>query len=689
MNEDKEFLGKEPIGKLLLRLALPTVAAQLINMLYNIVDRIYIGHIPEIGAKALTGVGVCMPLILIVSAFAALVGYGGAPRASIAMGRKDNEAAEKILGNCFTVQILISVILTVIWNRDFLMAFGASENTIEYGVRYMSIYALGTLFVEVTLGMNSFITAQGFAKTGMLSVLIGAVANIILDPIFIFGFDMDVQGAALATILSQAMSCIWVVWFLCGKKTTLKIRRKNIGITPKVVLPCLALGVSVFVMQASESVISVCFNSSLQKYGGDIAVGAMTILTSVMQFAMLPLQGLGQGAQPIISYNYGAGNMKRVRRTFRLLLQSSLAYSTVLWLLILLFPQGFAAMFTSDPELMIFTRTALRIYMAACVIFGIQIACQMTFNALGNAVESITVAVVRKFVLLIPLIYLMPMLLKGDQAKAVYMAEPIADVIAVMFTACLFFLKKFSGRADDYVAGRPAYAEEFVRWLALEQGFSEETIVADIGSGTGKFAKQLLKMGCFVYGIEPNDDMRKKAEENFLKGENFCSVKGTANKTTLKEHAVDVVTSAQAFHWFDVTAFQKECRRILKPDGRVYLIWNVRDMGEKLNQETFAIYRTFCPRFQGFSGGMKKDDERIQTFFEGHYQYRSFDHPLSYTEETFIRRSLSGSYSLKEGDVGFEEYLEALKNLYRKYNRDGILTMGNHTAVYYGRLQSY
>ena len=444
MNEDKEFLGKEPIGKLLLRLALPTVAAQLINMLYNIGDRIYIGHIPEIGAKALTGVGVCMPLILIVSAFAALVGYGGAPRASIAMGRKDNEAAEKILGNCFTVQILISVILTVvllIWNRDFLMAFGASENTIEYGVRYMSIYALGTLFVEVTLGMNSFITAQGFAKTGMLSVLIGAVANIILDPIFIFGFDMDVQGAALATILSQAMSCIWVVWFLCGKKTTLKIRRKNIGITPKVVLPCLALGVSVFVMQASESVISVCFNSSLQKYGGDIAVGAMTILTSVMQFAMLPLQGLGQGAQPIISYNYGAGNMKRVRRTFRLLLQSSLAYSTVLWLLILLFPQGFAAMFTSDPELMIFTRTALRIYMAACVIFGIQIACQMTFNALGNAVESITVAVVRKFVLLIPLIYLMPMLLKGDQAKAVYMAEPIADVIAVMFTACLFFFR--------------------------------------------------------------------------------------------------------------------------------------------------------------------------------------------------------------------------------------------------------
>lgn len=444
MNDEKEFLGREPVGKLLLRLALPTVAAQLINMLYNIVDRMYIGHIPEIGATALTGVGVCMPLILIVSAFAALVGYGGAPRASIAMGRKDNEAAEKILGNCFTLQIIISIILTVvllIWNRDFLMAFGASENTIDYGVSYMNIYALGTLFVEVTLGMNSFITAQGFAKTGMLSVLIGAVTNIILDPVFIFGFNMDVRGAALATIISQALSCIWVVHFLCGKKTTLKIRRKNIGIQPKIVLPCLALGTSVFVMQASESVISVCFNSSLQKYGGDIAVGAMTILTSVMQFAMLPLQGLGQGAQPIISYNYGSKNVDRVRATYKLLLKVSLAYSALLWLLIMLFPQAFAAMFTTDPELMEFTKTALRIYMAATLIFGIQIACQMTFNALGNAVESIVVAVVRKFILLIPLIYLMPVLLSSYPVKAVYMAEPIADIIAVTFTAILFYFR--------------------------------------------------------------------------------------------------------------------------------------------------------------------------------------------------------------------------------------------------------
>ncbi len=385
--DDKEFLRTEPLGKLLLKLALPTVAAQLINMLYNIVDRIYIGHIPDIGATALTGVGVCMPLIMIVSAFAALVGYGGAPRASIYMGKRDKDTAEKILGNCFVLQIIISIILTVvllIWNREFLMAFGASENTIEYGVNYMNIYALGTIFVEITLGMNAFITAQGFSKTGMLSVLIGAVANIILDPIFIFGFNMDVRGAALATIISQAFSCIWVVSFLSGKKTFLKIRRKNLGLAPNIILPCLALGVATFIMQASESVISVCFNSSLQKYGGDIAVGAMTILTSVMQFAMLPLQGLGQGAQPIISYCYGAGDTGRVRSAFKLLVKVSMAYSVLLWVLVMLLPGGFAAMFTTDAQLMEFTKTALRIYMAAMFLFGIQIACQMTFNALGS-----------------------------------------------------------------------------------------------------------------------------------------------------------------------------------------------------------------------------------------------------------------------------------------------------------------
>lgn len=441
MTEEKGFLGTEPIGKLLLKLALPTVAAQVINMLYNIVDRIYIGHIPEIGAMALTGVGVCMPLIMIVSAFAAFVGYGGAPRASIYMGREDYESAEKTLGNGFTLQLIISAVLTavlLIWNRDFLMAFGASENTIEYAVSYMNIYAIGTVFVQITLGMNAFITAQGFAKTGMFSVLIGAVANIILDPIFIFGFDMGVRGAALATVISQAMSCVWVLAFLFGKKTHLRIRAKNLIFKSKIILPSMALGLSTFIMQASESVISICFNSSLLQYGGDIAVGAMTILTSVMQFAMLPLQGLGQGAQPIISYNYGARNADRVKAAFKLLLKVSMCYSTILWLCIMIFPQAFAGMFTSEPELLAFTKPALRIYMACLLLFGIQIACQMTFTSLGNAKASILVAVMRKFILLIPLIYVMPLLFTSNQTMAVYMAEPVADFLAVSFTAVLF-----------------------------------------------------------------------------------------------------------------------------------------------------------------------------------------------------------------------------------------------------------
>ncbi|MDD5993816.1 MAG: MATE family efflux transporter [Clostridiales bacterium] len=443
MKEDKDFLAKEPIGKLLFRLAVPTVVAQMINMLYNIVDRIYIGHIPGVGALALTGVGVCMPLIMILSAFAALVGNGGAPRASILLGKGDKESAEKILGNCFLLQIWISLVLTVImlaFGRSFLLAFGASENTIEYAISYFRIYAVGTIFVQLTLGMNMFITAQGFTKIGMYSVVIGALVNIVLDPIFIFACGLGVKGAALATILSQSCSCIWVLHFLLGKTTTLRIKKENMALKPKVFLPCLALGASLFIMQASESVISVCFNSSLLKYGGDVAVGAMTILTSVMQFAMLPLQGLGQGAQPIMSYNYGAKNYHRVKAAYFLLLKASMAYSVVLWLCIMLFPRAFAGIFTADATLLAFTQKALRIYVAALFLFGIQISCQMAFNSLGKAVSSIVVAVVRKFVLLIPLIYILPAFL-SDKTMAVYMAEPMADVIAVSFTAILFYFQ--------------------------------------------------------------------------------------------------------------------------------------------------------------------------------------------------------------------------------------------------------
>ena len=443
MSDNKEMLGTAPIGRLLFKLAVPTVVAQLINMLYNIVDRIYIGHMPGDGSLALTGVGVCMPIIMIISAFAALIASGGAPKASIYMGKNDKESAEKILGGCFSLQLIISAILTavlLIWNKDLLLMFGASENTIDYASSYMSVYAIGTVFVQLTLGMGAFITAQGFAKTGMMTVLIGAVSNIILDPIFIFGFKLGVRGAALATILSQAISCAWVLLFLSGKRTYLKLQSKYMRIDGKLVFPCVALGLSAFIMQSSESVISVCFNSSLLKYGGDIAVGAMTILTSVMQFAMLPMQGIAQGAQPISSYNYGAKNTERVKKTFRLLLTTCLIYSLTIWAVIMAFPSIFAGIFTPDADLIDFTSKALRIYCAVLGIFGIQIACQMTFVSTGNAPCSIIVAIVRKFVLLLPLIYLMPQLIE-NKTMGVYLAEPVADVIAVTFTAVLFAIQ--------------------------------------------------------------------------------------------------------------------------------------------------------------------------------------------------------------------------------------------------------
>ena len=444
MQNDKEFLGTAPVGKLLFRLALPTVVAQLVNMLYNIVDRIYIGHIEGYGDLALTGVGVCMPLIMIVSAFAALVGSGGAPRASISMGKKDYESAERILGGCFGLQLIISVLLTVtllIWNKPLLLAFGASENTIQYATEYMSIYALGTIFVQLTLGLNAFISAQGFSKFSMLSVVIGAACNIVLDPIFIYGFDMGVKGAAIATILSQAASTLWIILFLCGKKTLLHLRLKYMLPVPRVVLPCIALGSATFIMQASESVISVCFNSSLLNYGGDVAVGAMTILTSVMQFAMLPMQGVAQGAQPILSYNFGARRADRVKKTYKLLLVTCLCYSVTIWTLVMLFPQGFVGIFTNKPELAAFATDALRVYYAGMLLFGIQIACQMTFVSLGNAPSSVIVAVMRKFVLLLPLIYIVPHLVPDNPTMGVYLAEPIADVIAVTFTAILFIFQ--------------------------------------------------------------------------------------------------------------------------------------------------------------------------------------------------------------------------------------------------------
>ena len=441
-------LGTANVKTLLRQLAIPAITAQVVNVLYNVVDRMYIGHIPDIGALALTGVGVCMPIIMLITAFAALVSMGSAPRASVLMGRSDNEEAHYTLGNSFIMLIIIALVLTVFFRRfaePILMAFGASENTIGYAMDYMRIYTLGTIFVQFALGLNAFITAQGFAKISMATVVIGAVINIVLDPIFIFGFHMGVKGAALATILSQAVSAIWVLRFLTGKKTILKLQKKYFRLRGSVVGPCLLLGMSPFIMQATESAISVCFNSSLYRYGGDIAVGAMSILTSIMQFSMLPLQGFTQGAQPITGYNFGAGNADRVRQTFRLLLRYCLTYSLI------------PSMFTGDEQLLTYTAWALRHYMALSGIFGIQIACQQTFIAIGNAKTSLFLAVYRKIILLIPLIYILPAILE-QKDRAVFLAEPVADLMAVATTA-IMFAYQFKNAMKKLEAGKkPAEA---------------------------------------------------------------------------------------------------------------------------------------------------------------------------------------------------------------------------------------
>ena len=443
MNRQSVDLGSGKVSKLLFSLALPTITSQIVNMLYNLVDRIYIGHmkpVDTVGALALTGVGVCLPIIMIISAFAALVGMGGAPRASIQEGRGDLEGSRKIMGNSFTLLVIPAVVLTEVFQsfaEPLLLTFGASGNTIGYALDYLKIYTMGTLFVQVTLGMNAYITAQGFTTVSMKTVLIGAVLNTVLDPIFIFGFGLGVRGAALATILSQAVSAAWVLRFLTGPKTKWRLRREDLRPRPKVFLPCLALGLSPFIMQSTESLIAVCFNSSLLKYGGDLAVGAMTVLTSMMQFAMMPLQGLTQGCQPIISYNFGARNARRVKDAFVCLLKSCVVYSAVLWAAVQLFPRVFVQIFNNTPELVDYAAWALRIYMGTTCLFGVQIACQQTFVALGNAKTSLFLAVLRKIILLIPLIYILPNFF-ADKAFAVFLAEPVADFLAVVTTASMF-----------------------------------------------------------------------------------------------------------------------------------------------------------------------------------------------------------------------------------------------------------
>ena len=428
------------IPKLLAQLAIPAVVAQIINLLYNIVDRIYIGHIPGIGAAALTGVGLFAPILMLLNAFAMLVGSGGAPRAAIAMGKKDHDTAEKIVGNCFTLLTGFAVILTILFYISaptLLKLFGASSATMSYATAYARIYILGSFFVLIVLGMNPFITTQGFAKISMMTTVIGAVINIILDPVFIFVLGMGVRGAALATVLSQAVGAIWILRFLTGKKTILRLTKENMRLEVRVFGPCLALGISTFVMLSTESLLSISFTNSLSRYGGDVAVGAMTIITSINLLVAMPVQGICQGGQPIISYNYGADKPERVKKAFFTQFCACVAYTFTFWAVIMLFPQIFASIFTANKELVEYSSWALRIYMAGIFSTGFQISCQQSFMALGQAKVSLLLACLRKIILLIPLIFILPHFLP-DKVFAVFLAEPVSDILAAATTTITF-----------------------------------------------------------------------------------------------------------------------------------------------------------------------------------------------------------------------------------------------------------
>ena len=438
---DNNPLATQPVVKLFFKLSIPSVLAQIVNLLYNMVDRIFIGHIKDVGDIALTGVGVCFPLIILISAFSCLCGMGGAPKAAIKIGEGKIKEANKILGNCFVVTIIFSILLTIvvqIFKEPILYTFGASENTIKYALDYIDIYSLGTIFIMISLGLNAFITTQGFSKISMRNVVIGALINIALDPLFIFGFNLGVKGAAIATIIAQAISAILVISFFFSKKTILKLTFENMKLDIKIILSVMALGLSPFIMQSTESIISICFNTSLYKYGGDVAVGAMTILTSLMQFAMLPLQGFASGAQPIVSYNYGAKNPDRIKQVFKVLLIICVSFSTLFWLFAMIIPNVLVSIFTIEQELIIFASKALRIYMAVICLFGIQIACQQTFVSLGNAPVSLFLAIFRKIIVLIPLIYILPSIME-NKCDAIFLAEPIADFVAVSVTATMFY----------------------------------------------------------------------------------------------------------------------------------------------------------------------------------------------------------------------------------------------------------
>ena len=450
-NTQTNEMATGSIPKLFFKLAIPAVIAQVVNLLYNIVDRIYIGHIPEIGASALTGVGLFSAILMFITAFSMLAGAGAAPLAAIELGKNDKDKAEKIMTNAFLLLLIFAAILTVvlyIFAPTLLTMFGASEVTLPYAVEYGRIYILGIVFVLIVTGMTPLITTQGFAKIAMMTTVIGAVINIILDPIFIFVFDMGVKGAAIATVLSQAVGALWVLRFLTGDKTLLKLRKENMQLDPKVVGSILALGISPFIMVSTESLLSISFTTSLAKYGGDVAVGAMTIITSINMLVTMPLQGFTQGGQPIMSYNYGAGNADRVKKAFFMQFGVCVTYATLFWGICMVAPNALAGIFTTDAALAEYATWAIRIYMSGIFSVGFQLACQQSFMALGQAVISLIMAFLRKLILLIPLIFILPNFF-ADKVFGVFVAEPVSDIIAASVTTLVFFtqFKKIMAKA--------------------------------------------------------------------------------------------------------------------------------------------------------------------------------------------------------------------------------------------------
>lgn len=435
-----DFLGTAEIKPLIWKLAIPAIVAQVVNMLYNMVDRVFIGHIPGEGALALTGLGIAFSIIIFISAFGNVIAMGAAPKSSIALGKRDTEKAERIIGNSFTFIIFVGLILTVltiVFKRRLLFAFGASVNTIEYSDKYLGIYALGTISVLMSVGMNAFISAQGFTSKAMQTVIIGAIINLILDPIFIFIFKLGVQGAAFATIISQTISAGWVFYFLTFGKSPLKLRLKNLKMNWKIFAPCLALGLAPFIMTSTESALIVVFNSNLLRYGGDVAVGAMTIISSVNMFAKMPMWGFNQGAQPVIGYNFGANNKNRMIEAVRFMFTADFIYTMTLFIVLMLFPSLFVKVFTSDVALIEYSSWALRIYLLASGVFGLQGAVQYFMVSTGQAKVSVSIAVLRKLVLLIPLIFILPNFFENS-TFGVFLAEPVADFISVSYAIIMY-----------------------------------------------------------------------------------------------------------------------------------------------------------------------------------------------------------------------------------------------------------